>query len=87
MSPIKKKGLGRGLSALFGDQVKDEKSPIKSAINRVLISDLSRNPYQPRETFNEDKLIELSNSIKKKRNHPTYCSKTKKKKNLENMKL
>ena len=65
MSPGKKKGLGRGLSALFGDQVKDEKSPIKSAINRVLISDLSRNPYQPRETFNEDKLIELSNSIKK----------------------
>ena len=65
MSPIKKKGLGRGLSALFGDQVKDEKSPIKSAINRVLISDLSRNPYQPREKFDEDKLIELGNSIKK----------------------
>ena len=65
MSPGKKKGLGRGLSALFGDQVKDEKSPIKSAINRVLISDLSRNPYQPREKFDEDKLIELGNSIKK----------------------
>ncbi len=65
MSSGKKKGLGRGLSALFGDQVKDEKNPIKSKINRVLISDLSRNPYQPRERFNEDKLIELSNSIKK----------------------
>ena len=29
------------------------------------ISDLSRNPYQPRQSFSEDKLDELSNSIKK----------------------
>ena len=64
MSPIKKKGLGRGLSALFGDQKADEKYSNKE-ITSVSIADLSRNPYQPRESFNEEKLIELSNSIKK----------------------
>ena len=64
MSPIKKKGLGRGLSALFGDEA--PKSTIKNdEISRVDISDLVRNPYQPRETFNEVKLEELANSIKK----------------------
>ena len=34
-------------------------------INKVAISDLSRNPYQPREMFDETKLEELSKSIKK----------------------
>ena len=64
MSPTKKKGLGRGLSALFGDET--EKTTIKDdRINRVAISDLIRNPYQPRETFNKTKLEELANSIKK----------------------
>ena len=64
MSPIKKKGLGRGLSALFGDET--PKTVVKdSETKRISISDLSRNPYQPRETFNEFKLDELANSIKK----------------------
>ena len=64
MSPIKKKGLGRGLSALFGDEA--PKTVVKdSETKRISISDLSRNPYQPRETFNEFKLDELANSIKK----------------------
>ena len=64
MSPVKKKGLGRGLSALFGDET--SKKTIKNdETNRVSISDLIRNPYQPRETFNETKLEELANSIKK----------------------
>ena len=60
----KKKGLGRGLSALFGDEKPKEKSQ-DNKINKIMISDLSRNPYQPRQTFREDKLEELSNSIKK----------------------
>ncbi len=64
MSPIKKKGLGRGLSALFGDET--SKTSIKNnEINKVAISDLVRNPYQPREIFNQVKLDELANSIKK----------------------
>ena len=61
----KKKGLGRGLSALFGDEKpKDEPQEIKQS-NTVSISDLSRNPYQPRQYFSEEKLEELANSIKK----------------------
>ena len=64
MSTIKKKGLGRGLSALFGDEA-PKKIVKDSETKRVSISDLSRNPYQPRETFNEFKLDELANSIKK----------------------
>ena len=65
MSPTKKKGLGRGLSALFGDQGSAEESQLNRELNTVSISDLSRNPYQPRENFNQNKLEELSNSIKK----------------------
>ncbi len=65
MSPTKKKGLGRGLSALFGDQSSQEKNVYNKGINKISISDLSRNPYQPREIFDETKLEELSNSIKK----------------------
>ena len=64
MSPIKKKGLGRGLSALFGDET-SKKTVKNDETNRVAISDLIRNPYQPRQTFNEAKLNELANSIKK----------------------
>ena len=61
----KKKGLGRGLSALFGDeQPKDKPQEIKKQ-NYIAISDLSRNPYQPRQNFSEEKLTELVKSIKK----------------------
>jgi len=61
----KKKGLGRGLSALFGDEEPKGKNIEKKELNKVSISDLSRNPYQPREIFNETKLEELTKSIKK----------------------
>ena len=61
----KKKGLGRGLSALFGDEKpKNIPKEIKQS-NTVSISDLTRNPYQPRQYFSEEKLEELANSIKK----------------------
>ena len=67
MKSSKKKGLGRGLTALFGDQIKDEKK--KSIPNnntvRVNISDLSPNKYPPRVHFDQTKMEELSNSIKK----------------------
>ena len=67
MSKSKKKGLGRGLTALFGDQKTTEKKipANKAASLKVNISDLSPNKYQPRVNFNEKKLEELSNSIKK----------------------
>ena len=55
-----KKGLGRGLSSLIGD------TKTKSNINKLSISDLVRNKYQPRKTFDEENLQELSNSIKER---------------------
>ena len=61
----KKKGLGRGLSALFGDEKPKEKPQEINQTNTVFISDLSRNPYQPRQHFSEEKLEELANSIRK----------------------
>ncbi len=65
MSPIKKKGLGRGLSALFGDDKPKDQVKAVSQTNLISISDLSRNPYQPRQNFKEEKLEELANSIRK----------------------
>ena len=62
-----KKGLGRGLMSLFGDQ-SDEVSPKssqKTAYLSVSISDLVQNQFQPRNYFDEKKLEELSQSIKK----------------------
>ena len=66
MKSKKNKGLGKGLSALFGDQ----KNPLNkekndSNIRKVLIGELARNKYQPRTIFDEEKLKELSESIKK----------------------
>ncbi len=61
----KKKGLGRGLSALFGDSATKEKAKNIPSSNSVSISDLSRNPYQPRQIFSEEKLEELAKSIRK----------------------
>ncbi len=61
----KRKGLGKGLSALFGDdnQSKTQKAT-KVSENSALIGELSRNQFQPRITFDEGKINELSQSIK-----------------------
>jgi ParB family chromosome partitioning protein len=69
----KKKGLGRGLMSLFGDQ--DEKPSKNIGIVEKIdnsnsyflasISDLSRSRFQPRNYFDEKKIDELSQSIKK----------------------
>ena len=55
-----KKGLGRGLSSLIGD------SKVEVNVSKALISELTRNKYQPRKKFDEDSLIELTNSIKER---------------------
>ena len=65
MNAGKKKGLGRGLSALFGDTVPKSKSPPINQNNTAAIADLTRNPYQPRQNFKKEKLEELANSIRK----------------------
>jgi len=55
-----KKGLGRGLSSLIGD------AKVESNINKLSISDLTRNRYQPRKIFEKESLDELTNSIKER---------------------
>ena len=55
-----KKGLGRGLSSLIGE------TKTETNINKLLISDLVSNKFQPRKKFDEEKLLELSNSIKER---------------------
>ena len=62
MNPAKK-GLGRGLSALFGD-IEKKSGTNRNQLNRIAIADLQRNKYQPRIIFDEEKLNELSSSIK-----------------------
>jgi len=62
----KKKGLGKGLSALFGDQKKlVNTDKIEGIVQKALIGDIAKNKYQPRTIFDEKKLEELSQSIKK----------------------
>ena len=55
-----KKGLGRGLSSLIGE------TKVEININKVLISDLLSNKFQPRKVFDEDSLQDLTNSIKER---------------------
>ena len=55
-----KKGLGRGLSSLIGETKVDIKR------NKISISDIVPNKYQPRKIFNEDNLNDLSQSIKER---------------------
>jgi len=55
-----KKGLGRGLSSLIGE------TKIEININKLSISDLVSNKFQPRKVFDEDSLQDLTNSIKER---------------------
>ena len=55
-----KKGLGRGLSSLIGE------TKVTNKINKLLLSEIIPNKYQPRKNFDENNLEDLSNSIKER---------------------
>ena len=55
-----KKGLGRGLSSLIGE------TKVESKTNKLSLSDIIPNKFQPRKNFDEEKLIDLTNSIKER---------------------
>jgi ParB family transcriptional regulator, chromosome partitioning protein len=55
-----KKGLGRGLSSLIGE------TKIESKINKLSLSEIIPNKFQPRKNFEETNLTELTNSIKER---------------------
>jgi len=68
---MKKQALGRGLSALLKDPEQDINSATDTNADQVVgniidldIDAIEVNPFQPRTTFNEEALHELSTSIK-----------------------
>ena len=61
INPFKsKKGLGRGLSSLIGD------NDIKTSSNKISIGSIVPNKNQPRKIFEKDSLDELKNSIRER---------------------
>ncbi|MDC0862000.1 ParB/RepB/Spo0J family partition protein, partial [Alphaproteobacteria bacterium] len=65
---MKNKKLGMGLSSLLGakdeKKSKDERTSEKNLFF-ISIEKITRDPEQPRKSFNEDKIKELATSIKK----------------------
>ena len=55
-----KKGLGRGLSSLIGE------TKVETNTNKLSLSDIVPNKYQPRKNFEEENLEDLTNSIKER---------------------
>lgn len=74
--PIKKKGLGKGLDSLIpdnksmksgiSDKSAEEKkeAEVKAGVQTMKINEVEPNRDQPRKNFDEDALLELSDSIK-----------------------
>lgn len=71
-----KRGLGKGLDAMIPAKVSspkkavkveadsEEKTPVEGQVTIVNITKVEPNRNQPRKTFDEDKLLELADSIK-----------------------
>ena len=55
-----KKGLGRGLSSLIGE------TKVETKTNKLSLSDIVPNKFQPRKNFDEENLDDLTNSIKER---------------------
>ena len=55
-----KKGLGRGLSSLIGETKVEKKT------SKLSLSEIIPNRFQPRKNFDEENLIDLTNSIKER---------------------
>ncbi len=55
-----KKGLGRGLSSLIGE------TKVEPATNKLSLSEIIPNRFQPRKSFDKENLEDLTNSIKER---------------------
>ncbi|HEX3007478.1 MAG TPA: ParB/RepB/Spo0J family partition protein [Bacteroidales bacterium] len=60
----KKSSLGRGLGALIEDVENNKPVESVASINEIDINSIEINPFQPRKTFDEEALQELSASIR-----------------------
>lgn len=71
MAAPKKKGLGKGLDALFANQeintkeieISNTAENVENGISYININDIKPNEGQPRKTFDEEKIVELADSI------------------------
>lgn len=64
----KKTGLGKGLDALFSDNLKEEeKEELREGevVQNLKVIDIEPNRSQPRKKFDEEALNELAESIKR----------------------
>ncbi len=71
IAPVKKRGLGRGLDALFSDDegdyagaVASDNVPASSGVHTIGVELIQPNASQPRQTFHNDTIDELAESIK-----------------------
>ena len=64
---MKSQKLGRGLDALLGeiDEAYENEGSQNDTILEIPLKDIRPNPFQPRKAFDEERLLELSESIKK----------------------
>ncbi|MBR4029127.1 MAG: ParB/RepB/Spo0J family partition protein [Alistipes sp.] len=63
MAAAKQRGLGRGLDAIFGTTTPTQQSKPMSEMAEVALSAIEPNPLQPRTSFDDEALGELSTSI------------------------
>ena len=71
MAAPKKKGLGKGLDALFANTeintkeitISNTVENVENGISYININDIKPNEGQPRKTFDEEKIVELADSI------------------------
>tara|TARA_X000000368_G_C23036720_1_gene714875 strand:- start:820 stop:1725 length:906 start_codon:yes stop_codon:yes gene_type:complete len=68
----KKRSLGRGLSAILGNNTIEDTAdirvrnrPLTTRKNEISVTEIEINPFQPRITFDQEKLHELASSIEK----------------------
>lgn len=61
---VKKRGLGKGLSALISDEVVANDNEPKESIQNLDINLIVPNENQPRQEFHQEALSDLANSIK-----------------------
>ena len=64
----RKRGLGRGLSALLGDDSYDETERVTVTLGetKIPIENLSPSPFQPRKKFEPNEMAALIDSVKEK---------------------
>ena len=65
MSAKKRKGLGQGINALFPEEalLEEESLSGEEKVERIPVTEIRPNPYQPRQNFDQEALEELAESI------------------------